>query len=70
MENIWTRKKRVEGERGEVMTGEWRKMYSGELRKSYCSLYIVRVTKSRSVRLVGYAAHVGRFDMQTFNRSG
>jgi uncharacterized protein Veg len=49
--------------------GEWKKLHSGELRKSYSSLYIIRVMKLRGLRLVEYAARVGNFDMKTFNRS-
>jgi hypothetical protein len=74
VENICTRETEREGERErgrerEEVTGEWRKLHSGELRKSYSSLYIIRVMRLMSVRLVEYAARVGKFDMQTFNRS-
>jgi hypothetical protein len=44
--------------RDEVM-GEWRTLRSGELRKLYSSPDIIRQIKSRRMRWVGHAAHMG-----------
>jgi len=41
------------------VTGEWRKLHHEELNDLYCSLNIVRVTKSRRMRWVGHVARVG-----------
>jgi len=38
------------------VTGEWRKLHNEELNDLYCSPNIVRVIKSRSIRLVGNVA--------------
>ena len=44
--------------RGEV-TGEWRKLHNEELYDMYCSLNIIRVTKSRRRRGAGHVACMG-----------
>jgi hypothetical protein len=38
------------GPKRDEVTGEWRKLHSEELNDLYCSLYIVRVIKSRRIR--------------------
>jgi hypothetical protein len=46
--------KREEGARG------WRRLHSEELHNFYTSPNIVRVIKSKRMRLVGHVAHRGR----------
>jgi hypothetical protein len=43
----------------------WRKLYSEQLHDSYSSPNIIRVTKSRSVRWVGYVARMVKRIMST-----
>jgi hypothetical protein len=45
-------------ERDEV-TGEWRKLHSGELRNLYSSPDIIRQMKSRRMRWAGHVARMG-----------
>jgi hypothetical protein len=45
-------------ERDEV-TGEWRKLHSGELHNMYSSPDIIRQIKSRRMRWAGHVAHMG-----------
>jgi len=44
--------------KGEV-TGEWRKLHNEELTDLYCLPNIVRVVKSRRIRLDGHVARMG-----------
>jgi hypothetical protein len=44
--------------RGEV-TGEWRKLHNVELRDLYSSPSIIRIIKSRRMRLAGHVARMG-----------
>jgi hypothetical protein len=46
---------KIFGPRNEVM-GEWRKLHNEELRDLYSSPSIIRIIKSRKVRLAGHAA--------------
>jgi len=41
------------------VTGEWRRRHNEELNDPYCSPNIVRVIKSRRVRLAGHVARMG-----------
>jgi len=52
--------RRVFGDKGDEVTGDWRKLNSEELRDLYSLPSIVRVVKSRRMRLVGHVAGMGR----------
>jgi hypothetical protein len=43
-----------------LVTGEWRKLHNEELRELYSSPSIIRMIKSRSMRLEGHVARMGR----------
>ena len=47
------------GPRRDEVTGEWRKLHNGELHDLYSSPNIVRVIKSRTMRLAGRVARMG-----------
>jgi hypothetical protein len=47
------------GPKGDEVTGEWRKLHSGELHNLYSSPDIIRQIKSRRMRWVGHVACVG-----------
>jgi hypothetical protein len=49
--------RRVFGPKRDEVTGEWRKLHNEELSDSYSSPSIIRIIKSRRIRL---ASHVGR----------
>jgi hypothetical protein len=40
--------------------GEWTKLHNGELHNFYSSSDIIRQIKSRAMRWVGHAAHMGK----------
>jgi hypothetical protein len=52
--------RRIFGFKKNEVTGEWRKLYNEELHDLYCSLILVRVIKSRRMRLAGHVARMGR----------
>jgi hypothetical protein len=47
------------GPRRDEVTGEWRKLHSGELHNLYSSPDIIRQIKSRRMRWVGHVARIG-----------
>jgi hypothetical protein len=47
------------GPKKDEVTGEWRKLHSGELRNLYSSPDIIRQIKSRRMNLVGRVARMG-----------
>jgi len=46
--------RRIFGPRRDEVTGEWRRLHNEELNDLYPSPNIVRVIKSRRIRLTGY----------------
>jgi len=57
--------RRIFGPRIDEVTGEWRKLHNDELNNLYCSSNIVRVIKSRRIRLAGHVARMGRGEAYT-----
>jgi hypothetical protein len=51
---------RIFGSKREEMTGGWRKLHNEELYKLYSSPSIIRMIKSRTMRLAGHVARMGR----------
>jgi hypothetical protein len=49
---------RIFGPKRDEVTGDWRKVHNKELNDLYCSSNIVRVIKSRKIRLVGHVARM------------
>jgi hypothetical protein len=54
--------RRIFGPMRDEITGEWRKLHNEELHDLFCSPNIVRVIKSRIMRLVGHVARMGGGD--------
>jgi hypothetical protein len=54
-EDIWAQVRRTRG--------YWRKMHSDELQGLYCSLDIIRVTKSSNIIWAGHVARIGKMRM-------
>ena len=51
--------RRVFGPKRDKVTGEWRKLHNEELSDRYFLPNIVRVVKSRRIRLAGHVAYMG-----------
>jgi hypothetical protein len=51
--------RRIFGRKRDVVTGEWRKLHSGELHNLYSSPDIIRQIKSRRMRWAGHVARMG-----------
>ena len=51
--------RRIFGPRRDEIMGEWRRLHNEELNDLYSSLNIVRVIKSRRMRLAGHVTHMG-----------
>jgi hypothetical protein len=51
--------RRIFGAKRDEVTGEWRKLRNEELNDLYCSPNIVRVIKSKRIRLAGHVVRVG-----------
>jgi hypothetical protein len=51
--------RRIFGPKRDEVTGEWRRLHSGELPNLYSSPNIIRQIKSRRMRWAGHVAHMG-----------
>jgi hypothetical protein len=51
--------RRIFGPKRDEVTGEWRKLHSGELHNLYSSPDIIRQIKSRRMRWMGHVARMG-----------
>jgi hypothetical protein len=52
--------RRIFGPKRDEVTGGWRKLHNEELHNLYSSPDIIRMIKSRRVRLAGHVARMGR----------
>jgi hypothetical protein len=51
--------RRIFGPKREEVAGSWRRLHSEELHNLYASPIIIRVIKSRRMRLAGHVARMG-----------
>jgi len=51
--------RRICGPKTDEVTGEWRELRNEELNEQHYSSNIIRVIKSRRMRLAGYVTHMG-----------
>jgi hypothetical protein len=51
--------RRIFGPKRDEVTGEWRKLHSGELHNLYSPSNIIRQIKSRGMRWAGHVARMG-----------
>jgi hypothetical protein len=51
--------RRIFGPRRNEVTGDWRKLHNEELHNLYSSPDIIRLIKSRRMRLAGHVARMG-----------
>jgi hypothetical protein len=52
--------RRIFGPRRDEVTGGWRKLHNEELRDLYSSPSIIRIIKSKMIRLAGHVARMGK----------
>jgi hypothetical protein len=52
--------RRIFGPKRDDVTGEWRKLHNEELRNLYSSPGIIKIMKSRRIRLAAHVARMGR----------
>jgi hypothetical protein len=52
--------RRIFGPKRDELTGEWRKLHNEELHVLYSSSSVIRIIKSRRMRLAGHVARMGR----------
>jgi hypothetical protein len=52
--------RRIFGPKRDEVTGEWRKLHNEELRDLYSSSSIIRIIKSKRMKLAGHVARMGR----------
>jgi hypothetical protein len=55
--------RRIFGPKRDEVIGGWRKLHNEELHDLYCSPSIIRIIKSRRMRLAGHVARMGRTEM-------
>jgi hypothetical protein len=55
--------RRIFGPRRDEVTGDWRKLHNDELHNFYSSPNIIRMIKSKRMRLAGYVDEWGRRGM-------
>jgi hypothetical protein len=51
--------RRIFGPKRDEVTGDWRKLHNEEIRNLYSSPSIIRIIKSRTIRLTGHVARMG-----------
>jgi hypothetical protein len=51
--------RRIFGPKRDEVTGEWRKLHSGELRDLYSSVSISRISKPKKARCTRHVARMG-----------
>jgi hypothetical protein len=52
--------RRIFGPKRDDVTGGWRKLHNEELHNLFSSLSIIRMNKSRRMRLAGHVARMGK----------
>jgi hypothetical protein len=57
--------RRIFGPKRDEARGEWRKLHNEELNYLYSSPNIIRVIKSRRMRLAGHVGRMGRGEVYT-----
>jgi hypothetical protein len=51
--------RRIFGRKRDEVTGAWRKLHNEELHNLYSSASVIRMTKSRRMRLAGHVTRIG-----------